>query len=172
MTFEEMTKAFRDWVVTATGLADSKVRMAQSNDVRPAPPFATVQALETVAHGSAEPKVSGSSGGVEVVGHRTTTVRVAFFGPGGYDYAEKARLGVRRSDLILQAENAEIAVQSTVGNIGNLSAPRGTDFEDRFMLDFFVGWVPTVTYNVSGATIENIDSTTTTVGGIVSDIDV
>ncbi len=171
MTRLEVIRAFRDWAVSATGLADSKVRMAEANDVRPAMPYATVQALETVAQGLPEKTSVGSSGYVVVSGHRTTTMRLAFFGSAGYDYAEKARLGIARDDLIIPALAAGISVQGLAGPIQNISAPRGTDFEDRFVVDFFVGWVATVTDNTSGGTIENIDSTAT-VGGIASDIDV
>tara|TARA_Y100000590_G_scaffold297046_1_gene334760 strand:+ start:100 stop:615 length:516 start_codon:yes stop_codon:yes gene_type:complete len=171
MTFQEMIRAFRDWVVTATGLPDAKVRMGDSVDTRPAKPFATVFALETAALGSPESSLPGVSGTTTVSGHRTTTVRLSVFGPASYDYAEKARLAVYRSDLIQQALSAEIAIQGTSGNIQNVSAPRQTDFENRSMVDFFVGWVASVTDNVGGGTIETIDSTTD-VGGIVSDIDV
>jgi|2_EtaG_2_1085320.scaffolds.fasta_scaffold92001_1 hypothetical protein len=171
MTFENMLKTFRDWLVTATGLVDAKVRMAQSNDVRPATPYATVQGLETTQNGWPEKSAVGDSGSTTVYGHRTTLVRVALFGSAGYDYLEKARLSTYRDDLYGTPLAAGLSVQGA-GSIQNLSAPRGTDFEDRFVLDFSVGWVATVTDNVDGATIENIDSTATTVGGIVSDIDV
>jgi len=171
MTYLDMLKAFRNWAVTATGLADAKIRMAHSNDVRPAPVYATVEGLGTVAQGRAE-KIFTSGGSVTILGHRTSTVRLAIFGSQGYEYAEKARLGVARDDLIRQALAASIAVQGTSGEIQNVSAPRGTDFEDRFVIDFLVGWVATVTDNTDGGTIENIDSAATTIGGIISDIDV
>lgn len=171
MTFLTMLQAFRDWTVTATGLADSKVRMAESKGVRPSPPYATIQAMETVKHGHDERAIVDASGNVTIFGHRTTTVRLAGFGADAYDYVEKARLGIARDDLIRQALGDSIAVQGVAGNILNIASLRSTDFEDRYILDFFVGWVPSVTDNVDGGTIENIDSTGD-IGAVTVDIEV
>ena len=131
-------KAFRGWVVAATGLDEQAVIEANDSGVRPGKPYATILVTSSGGRTGHEEQHTREDSGGDIrditVGTRRTTATVTFFGDTAEDLCEELRMHKRRAARYVHSDGPTLVVTS-VGAGLDVAAIVGTTHERRYAVD-------------------------------------
>jgi len=151
MTFAELQQAFRDWTLTATGLAGSVVYWTHQDVPRPDGPCLSLHVRNPGRQrghdgGHVSQTASGEDGEVErdFYGYREATVSLSAYGATAYDVIEALRRAVHTDTG--QGRARELALAVLISDPQSVPAMvDGQRYEERVIADARVSYVATYT---------------------------
>lgn len=153
----------RTWLVSASGLADTKVIFEDDPGTRPAKPYMVLKLLSVETEG--EDEVTAGNGTVTHFGHRAATVVLQVYGTNAGNTLEEVRKGQYRQALQLSARAAGFTVYAAGPN-RNIALLLDTGIEERAQMEIEIRFADSDAATSGEGYIDNLTGV-----GTIGDVD-